>query len=95
VRSITDAIRHSDCVIVCTDWDEFKSIDWHSMASEMQVFFLSKAPPIYSFFNLMFDVVVQRPAHLFDMRGVCNAAAARAAGLIVYEIGRSEGGVAK
>jgi hypothetical protein len=43
----------------------------------------------------MFDVDVQRPAHLFDMRGICNAAAARAAGLIVYEIGRSEGGVAK
>ena len=43
----------------------------------------------------MFDVYVQRPAHLFDMRGICNAAAARAAGLTVYEIGRSEGGVAK
>lgn len=37
VRCITDAVRHSDCVIVCTDWDEFKSIDWLSMASEMQV----------------------------------------------------------
>ena len=37
VRSVTDAVRHSDCVVVCTDWDEFKSIDWASMASEMQV----------------------------------------------------------
>jgi len=95
VRSITDAVRHSDCVIVCTDWDEFKSIDWHSMAADMQVFFLFQSIPMYFLFNLMFDVDVQRPAHLFDMRGICNAAAARAAGLIVYEIGRSEGGVAK
>jgi hypothetical protein len=37
VRCITDAIRHSDCVIVCTDWEEFKCIDWRAMASEMQV----------------------------------------------------------
>jgi UDP-N-acetyl-D-mannosaminuronate dehydrogenase len=37
VRCVTDAVRHSDCVVVCTDWDEFKSIDWASMASEMQV----------------------------------------------------------
>ena len=95
MRSITDAVRHSDCVLVCTDWDEFKSIDWHSMASEMQVLFFVPSTPICLFFNLMFDVDVQRPAHLFDMRGICNAAAARAAGLIVYEIGRSEGGVAK
>jgi UDPglucose 6-dehydrogenase len=46
VRSITDAVRHSDCVIVCTDWDEFKSIDWHLMASEMQVLFLVTSIPI-------------------------------------------------
>ena len=37
VRCITDAIQHSDCVIVCTDWEEFKCIDWRAMASEMQV----------------------------------------------------------
>jgi len=41
VRCVTDAVRHSDCVVVCTDWDEFKSIDWLSMASEMQVIFPS------------------------------------------------------
>ena len=41
VRCVTDAVRHSDCVVVCTDWDEFKSIDWLSMASEMQVIFSS------------------------------------------------------
>lgn len=42
VRSVSDAVRHSDCVVVCTDWDEFKTIDWASMASEMQV---SPLPP--------------------------------------------------
>ena len=43
----------------------------------------------------MLTIILQRPAHLFDLRGICDAEAARAAGLIVYEIGRSEGGVAK
>jgi hypothetical protein len=51
--------------------------------------------PIASFCLLIDDFALQRPAHLFDLRGICDAAAARAAGLIVYEIGRSEGGLAK
>jgi UDP-glucose 6-dehydrogenase len=44
VRCTADAIRHSDCVIVCTDWDEFRCIDWKAMASEMQV--VSRKPSL-------------------------------------------------
>ena len=56
VRCITDAIRHSDCVIVCTDWDEFKCIDWRAMASEMQVGFESVCAVLCRFVVVGFSI---------------------------------------
>ena len=63
-QELNSAVEDAHAVVVMTDWDEYRRLDWATIANKMQ-----------------------RPAWVFDTRGITNLREAAANGLETWEVG--------